>query len=310
MTSHDLGMKLRVVNEWDVLDTVIVGTAASMGGTPTVDESYDPKSKEHILAGTFPREADCQRELDGLASLLKAHDVQVLRPNTLADVNQLFARDVGAVVADRLVATRMIEDRAAEWEGIAPLLSGVSESHILRPPAGVRIEGGDVMPMNGELWVGYSAPEDFATYTTSRTNEAALDWLSDQFPDWNVRGFQLSKSDEDPRANALHLDCCLSVLSGGHALVHLDGLKLEEDRTFMKMHFEGQMHLVDAQAMYDMQCNLISFTPQDVVSCPSFEGVNRQLELWGYNVHTTPMKETGKMEGLLRCVTMPLHRKA
>ena len=231
-------------------------------------------------------------------------------PTPLQDVNQLFARDVGAVVEDRLVATRMIEDRAAEWEGIAPLLSGVSESHILRPPAGVRIEGGDVMPMNGELWVGYSAPEDFDTYTTSRTNEAALDWLSDQFPDWNVRGFQLTKSDEDPRANALHLDCCLSVLSGGHALVHLDGLKLAEDRTFIETRFEGQMHLVDAQAMYDMQCNLISITPHDVVSCPSFEGVNQQLETWGYNVHTTPMKETAKMEGLLRCVTMPLHRKA
>ena len=127
-------MKLRVVNEWDVLDTVIVGTAASMGGTPTVAESYDPKSKEHIRAGTFPTEADCQRELNGLASLLESHGVRVLRPNTLQDVNQLFARDVGAVVEDRLVATRMIEDRAAEWEGIAPLLSGVSESHILRPP--------------------------------------------------------------------------------------------------------------------------------------------------------------------------------
>ena len=303
-------MKLRVVNEWDVLDTVIVGTAASMGGTPTLAESYDPKSKEHIRAGTFPTEADCQRELNGLASLLESHGVRVLRPNTLADVNQLFARDVGAVVEDRLVATRMIEDRAAEWEGIAPLLSELSESHILRPPAGVRIEGGDVMPMNGELWVGYSAPEDFGTYTTSRTNEAALDWLSDQFPDWNVRGFQLTKSDEDPRANALHLDCCLSVLSGGHALVHLDGLKLAEDRTFIETRFEGQMHCVDAQAMYDMQCNLISITPLDVVSCPSFERVNQQLETWGYKVHTTPMKETAKMEGLLRCVTMPLHRKA
>ena len=76
-------MELRVVNEWDDLDTVIVGTAASMGGTPTVAESYDPKSKEHILAGTFPTEADCQRELDGLASLLESHGVRVLRPNTL-----------------------------------------------------------------------------------------------------------------------------------------------------------------------------------------------------------------------------------
>ena len=303
-------MKLHVVNEWDALGTVVVGTASSMGGTPTIAESYDPKSKEHILAGTFPTEADCQRELDDLASLLELHDVKVLRPKTLADVNQLFARDVGAVVDDRLVATRMIEDRVDEWEGIAPLLSGISPSQILHPPAGVRIEGGDVMPMNGELWVGYSAPEDFATYTTSRTNEAALDWLSDQFPDWNVRGFQLAKSDEDPRANALHLDCCLSVLSGGHALVHLDGLKLAKDRTFIETRFEGQMHLADAQAMYDMQCNLISFTPQDVVSCPSFEGVNKQLEAWGYRVHTTPMKETAKMEGLLRCVTMPLCRKA
>lgn len=303
-------MKLHVVNEWDALGTVVVGTASSMGGTPTIAESYDPKSKEHILAGTFPTEADCQRELDDLASLLELHDVKVLRPKTLADVNQLFARDVGAVMDDRLVATRMIEDRVDEWEGIAPLLSGISPSQILHPPAGVRIEGGDVMPMNGELWVGYSAPEDFATYTTSRTNEAALDWLSDQFPDWNVRGFQLAKSDKDPRANALHLDCCLSVLSGGHALVHLDGLKLAKDRTFIETRFEGQMHLADAQAMYDMQCNLISFTPQDVVSCPSFEGVNKQLEAWGYRVHTTPMKETAKMEGLLRCVTMPLCRKA
>lgn len=303
-------MKLHVVNEWDALGTVVVGTASSMGGTPTIAESYDPKSKEHILAGTFPTEADCQRELDDLASLLELHDVKVLRPKTLADVNQLFARDVGAVVDDRLVATRMIEDRVDEWEGIAPLLSGISPSQILHPPAGVRIEGGDVMPMNGELWVGYSVPEDFATYTTSRTNEAALDWLSDQFPDWNVRGFQLAKSDEDPRANALHLDCCLSVLSGGHALVHLDGLKLAKDRTLIETRFEGQMHLADAQAMYDMQCNLISFTPQDVVSCPSFEGVNKQLEAWGYRVHTTPMKETAKMEGLLRCVTMPLCRKA
>ena len=32
---------------------------------PSLDAAYDPKSKEHIQAGTFPLEADCQRELDG-----------------------------------------------------------------------------------------------------------------------------------------------------------------------------------------------------------------------------------------------------
>jgi N-dimethylarginine dimethylaminohydrolase len=275
-------VKLRAVNEWDALRTVVVGTAQSMGGIPTVEESYDPKSKEHILAGTFPQEADCARELEGL----------------------------GAVVDDRVIITRMISDRAEEWEGIAPLLESVPDHLQLNPPPGVRVEGGDVMPMNGEIWVGYSAPDEFSEFTTSRTNQAALDWLSDQYPDWNVRGFQLSKSDVDPRANALHLDCCLSVLSGGHAIFHPEGLRLEEDRAWVRERFGNNVLEVDAQEMYDMQCNLISITPQDVISCPTFERVNAQLESWGYNVFTTPLQETAKMEGLLRCVTLPLQRQA
>lgn len=303
-------MKLRAVNEWDALRTVVVGTARSMGGIPTVEESYDPKSKEHILAGTFPHEEDCARELEGLVQVLETHDVQVLRPVNVDHLNQIFARDVGAVVDDRIIITRMISDRAEEWEGIAPLLESVPEHFQLNPPKGVRVEGGDVMPMNGELWVGYSAPDEFSTFTTARTNQAALDWLSDQFPDWNVRGFQLSKSDVDPRANALHLDCCLSVLSGGHAIFHPEGLRLEEDRAWVRDRFQGRLMEVDAQEMYDMQCNLISITPKHVVSCPAFERVNAQLLGWGYHVSTTPLTETAKMEGLLRCVTLPLQRLA
>ena len=53
-------MNLHAVNEWDAFShTVVVGTAAVDGGHASVEESYDPKSKEHILAGTFPTEKDC-----------------------------------------------------------------------------------------------------------------------------------------------------------------------------------------------------------------------------------------------------------
>ena len=305
-----MGLELRAVNEWDALRTVVVGTAQTMGGIPTVEESYDPKSREHILAGTFPREEDCAQELQSLVRLLEAHDVQVLRPHNVPDLNQIFARDVGAVVDDRIIITRMISDRAEEWEGISPLLDSIPDHLQLTPPPGVRIEGGDVMPMNGEIWVGFSAPDEFNRFTTARTNQAALDWLSDMYPDWNVRGLQLSKSDTDPRANALHLDCCLSVLSGGHAIFHPEGLRLEEDRAWIREEFEDRLLEVDAQEMYDMQCNLISITPKDVVSCPTFERVNAQLQHWGYNVFATPLQETAKMEGLLRCVTLPLQRQA
>ena len=301
-------MPLRVTNEWATLKKVVVGTAQSMGGTPALEDAYDPKSKEHIAAGTFPSEADCVRELDALAHLLQGMDVEVFRPEVVPNLNQIFARDVGIVVEDRLVATRMIADRADEWNGVAPLLAKVPSSHILHPPQGVRVEGGDVMPRDGELWVGYSAADDFEAFTTSRTNEAALDWLSDQFPDWSIRGFQLKKSDTDPRANALHLDCCLSTLAGGHAVFHPEGLKFVEDVAFVRDTFQGHILEVGAKEMYHMQCNLISVTPEDVISCPPFDEVNRQLKAWGYRVHTTPLQETAKMEGLLRCVTMPLHR--
>lgn len=301
-------MKLWAVNEWDPIQHMVVGTGESMGGIPTLEEAYDPKSKEHILAGTFPEGDDVHRELNGLVTILQDHGIKVLRPDNIDDLNQVFSRDVGVVIGDRLVATRMISDRAEEWDGIAPLLEGVPEHLKLFPPRGVRIEGGDVMPMNGELWVGYSPRDDFERFTTSRTNEAALDWLADQFPDWNVRAFALSKSDVDPRANALHLDCCLSVLSQGHAILHPEGLRESSDVEWLRKRFDGRLLEVDAEQMYNMQCNLISITPDHVISCPDFHEVNDTLKAWGYDVTTTVMHETAKMEGLLRCVTMPLFR--
>ena len=163
--------------------------------------------------------------------------------------------------------------------------------------------------MDGELWVGYSDVDDFDRFVTARTNVQALDWLTDQFPDWNVRGFQLSKSDVDPRENALHLDCCLMPLGKGHALVHAEGLKRAEDRAFVRKLFVGTLLEVDAQAMSDMQCNLFSVDPSTVVSDGQFGAVNAQLREWGYNVWELGFRETAKMGGLLRCTTLPLVRR-
>ena len=45
-------LELNVKNETARLRKVILGVANSNGPTPTVDEAYDPKSLEHIVAGT------------------------------------------------------------------------------------------------------------------------------------------------------------------------------------------------------------------------------------------------------------------
>ena len=51
-------INLNINNETSSLKSVILGTAKKNGPTPKLEDCYDPKSKEHVLAGTYPLEAD------------------------------------------------------------------------------------------------------------------------------------------------------------------------------------------------------------------------------------------------------------
>jgi len=298
----------KVNNEWDTLRKVIVGIATSWGPNPTVQQAVDPKSREHILAGTYPIESDVHQELEGLVTLLKENGIEVLRPENSTDLNQVFARDVGAVIENKLIISSMIAERTPEWLGVSGIFSHIPSENILIPPSGVRIEGGDIMPMDDEIWVGYSEEGDFQNYKTARTNKKAVFWLQEKFPAKYVRGFQLHKSDTDPRTNALHLDCCLCPLSGGQVVFHPEGLKHESEITWVRNRFAEKIYEVDAEAMYNMHCNLFSISPDTIISGKGFDRVNAQLRAWGYNVLEIPFNETSKLEGLLRCVTLPILR--
>ena len=298
-----------VVNEWDTLKKVVVGSATSWGPIPLAEEAVDPKSREHILAGTYPTESDVQNELDAFVGILEAHGVQVLRPTPIPNLNQVFTRDVGVTLCDKFIRSSMIPERAPEWDGISSLCSHITPENTLTPPAGVRLEGGDIMPMSDEIWMGYSEDEDFNIYKTSRTNRAAIHWLQEQFPQAKIRAFELSKSDKNPYANALHLDCCICTLSNGHAIFHPEGMKNPEDIRWIREKYQGKLLEVSAEDMYNMHCNIFSISPTTIVSEKGFTAVNAQLRDWGYTVIETPFNETGKLEGLLRCSTLPLLRE-
>ena len=100
-------MKLWAVNEWASLRKMVVGIGTSMGGVPDLADAYDPKSKEHIAAGTFPSEEDVSAELNALVRLLEDVGIEVLRPHNIDGLNQVFARDVGVVIEDKIVVTGM-----------------------------------------------------------------------------------------------------------------------------------------------------------------------------------------------------------
>ncbi|MEQ9466417.1 MAG: arginine deiminase family protein [Ekhidna sp.] len=299
---------VRVLDETAPLEAVILGIADSMGGVPDVEKTYDPKSKEHILAGTFPKEEDLINEMDTVAKVLEKHRVKVYRPENIEGLNQIFARDIAFVIGDKLVVPCVTPERKLESDGIQYVIDQVE--NILLPDEHERMEGGDIMPWKDYIFVGYSKEPDFEKYTVSRTNEAAVEYLKKTFPQYTVKAFELKKSDEDPRENALHLDCCFQPVGKDKAIIYRGGFKNPEDADFL-IHFFGKDNVfeITKEEMYEMNSNFFSISPEVVISDSSFTRLNEQFRKWGLTVEEVKYRETAKMEGLLRCSTMPLRRK-
>ena len=299
---------IKILDETAPLEALVLGIATDMGGVPDVDHTYDPKSREHVLDGSFPKEADTQREMSFLLSVFEKYGVEVYRPKNLPDLNQIFARDIGIVIGDQLIIPYIFMDRRKEVEGIEGIIDEVE--NVLRPDESIRMEGGDVMPWKGKLFVGYSKESDFQQYKVARTNEKGLSFLKETFSSWEVHGFELKKSDTNARDNALHLDCCFQPIGKGKAILYPEGFKHKEDAQFLIRYFgEENVFIIDRNEMYQMNSNVFSISEDVIISEVNFVRLNNQLKNWGFTVEEVPYAEVSKMEGLFRCSTLPLRRR-
>ena len=96
-------LQLNIKNETSRLRAVILGTAESNGPVPEIKDCYDPKSIEHVLAGTYPKEADMVLEMEAVAKIFEKYDVKVYRPEVIKDCNQIFSRDIAFVIEDKII---------------------------------------------------------------------------------------------------------------------------------------------------------------------------------------------------------------
>src|SRR6187402_3771204 len=111
-------LALNVKNETSRLRAVVLGTAVSNGPTPSAAVAYDPKSLEHILANTYPIEADMVAEMDAFNSVFQKYGVTVLRPEMIENYNQIFVRDIGFVIDDIFIKSNILPDRERELDAI------------------------------------------------------------------------------------------------------------------------------------------------------------------------------------------------
>ncbi len=302
-------LQLNVKNETSRLRAVVLGTAISNGPTPTAEEAYDPKSLEHILAGTYPVETDMVKEMEAFNEVFKKYDVQVFRPEIIEDYNQIFARDIGFVIDDVFIKANILPDRERELDAIRYIINQMNPAKVVRPPEEVHIEGGDVMLYNDHIFIGTYKGSDYKSYITARTNMQGVQYIKDLFPNKIVKEFDLVKSKIEPRDNALHLDCCFQPIGHNKGIIYKSGFREEADYMYLVDLFgkENLFHITRDE-MYNMNSNIFSIAPDVVVSEKNFTRLNTWLREKGITVEEIPYAEIAKQEGLLRCSTLPLIR--
>ncbi|PNQ75411.1 amidinotransferase [Hanstruepera neustonica] len=302
-------LKLNVKNETSRLRAVVLGTAVSNGPTPTVEEAYDPKSLEHIKAGTYPVEADMVKEMEAVAEVFKKYDVEVFRPELIADCNQIFARDIAFVIDDIFVKANILPNREEELDAIQYVIDKIDASKVIRPPEEVHIEGGDVMLWNDHIFIGTYKGSDYKSYITARTNMEGVQWVKDHFPNKTVKEFDLVKSKLEPRDNALHLDCCFQPVGINKGIIYKSGFREESDYMYLVDLFgKDNLFHITREEMYHMNSNVFSIAEDVVISERNFTRLNTWLRDNGFTVEEVPYAEIAKQEGLLRCSTLPLIR--
>ncbi|MGB0788166.1 MAG: dimethylarginine dimethylaminohydrolase family protein [Marinirhabdus sp.] len=302
-------VKLHINNEFSRLRTVILGTAHGTGPTPKLEDTYDPKSAQHIRQGTYPTEPDMARELDALAAVFKKYGVTVFRPKIIADYNQVFSRDIAFVIEDKLFKSNILPDREQEYVAICHVLEQIPPENIVAIPEEVHVEGGDVVPHGDHLFVGTYRGSDYPHYVTARTNTQAVAFLQRAFPHKKVKSFNLRKSNTVPEDNALHLDCCFQPIGKGKCILHKNGFLEEGEYQWLVNHFgEENCFHINKREMYLMYSNIFSISENVVVSEKNFTRLNHWLRQQGFVVEEVPYFEISKLEGLLRCSTLPLYR--
>lgn len=302
-------IKLNINDEVSKLQAVVLGRADSNGPVPKLEDAYDPKSAEHIKAGTYPKDEDMVLEMEAVAKVFDKYDVKVYRPQQIEDYNQIFSRDIAFVIEDKFIKANILEDRSKEIEAIEHVISKIDPSKIVEFPENAHIEGGDVMPWGEYLFVGTYYGKDYPSFITARTNMNAVRHLQKLFPQKKVKSFNLRKSNTVAQDNALHLDCCFQPLGKGKAIIHKEGFLVEEEYEWL-VDFFGKENLfhITKEEMYNMNSNVFSISPEVVISEKNFTRLNTWLRNQGFTVEEVPYAEISKQEGLLRCSTMPLVR--
>ncbi len=285
---------LHVASETGPLRSVIIGYPDNFDLEHA--EIINETQKKYYFGENKPSKARLIREMNQYVAQLEACGVKVVRPAPLEGVpDQLMTRDIGVVIGNTFVVTRMANcSRQNEWRGLEHILRQLPVGQIVHAPEGVILEGGDVVVDKGHIFVGLS----------QRTNEAGVAWLTEQFPQYEVVALPLKQVAEGE--NVLHLDCAFVPVGRDLALIYEAGFVEGENRAVLRDLYT--FIPVTRAEQDELGSNVLSISPTQVISRASARRINAAMRARGLTVYAIPFDEAPKTGGSFRCCSLPLHR--
>ena len=291
-------ISLNVSNEFDALTHVVMGTAEGYHRDPSRVEVVNGTQQRTVESSGHPTEAQLLPEFAAFRAAMEGAGVSVHQPELAPDSvqDQTCPRDIGFVIGQVFVAPAGMRNssRTEELEGIRSLLAHC-DGPTLQVPAGVALEGGDVVVDVRHVFVGCG----------QRSDPEGIAFLEAHFGD----RYQVVPLPSRPLAegeDVLHLDCAFNPLGLGHALIYPDGLSnipsvLRDTYAWIEVSRE------EAGAL---ATNVLSVAPDRVIAragaaCARVNGVLRKA---GYSVLEVAFDGVPSTGGSFRCATLPLQR--
>jgi len=289
---------LGIQNEFDPLELVILGTGIGLKSEadPVLQQGLPKTSALY----SQPDPKVTEGEFEGVCRALENLGTVVQRPNIVDSpeiVDQTCPRDIGFVI-DNLYfeANSRYASRNVEHLGIDPLLKNIEPRQYIKIPKDVFLEGGDVMPAPGKLFVGLGA----------RSSCEGIEWLAGVLRQYgNPREIVIIPHD------VLHLDCCWNVIGPDLALWCEVATGTFTDLEGEPVHLDLETISVNRAEQAALATNMLVARPghilaRDNAAC---ELINQTLESrYGFSVERLPFDCVPSIGGSFRCATLPLKR--
>lgn len=214
----------------------------------------------------------------GYVHALKQLGCAVLRLPPEPDLpDSVFVEDTAVILPDVALLTRPGADsRKRETESIAWVL--MPHRKLVRITAPATVDGGDVLVLGKEIYVGLS----------TRSNQAAVDQMNELLGPfgYHVTGVELK--------DCLHLKSAVSRLDDKTLLINRRWVDME--------NFEG-FELIDIDPSEPFAANCLPVNGA-VIYPTSFPKTRKLLEEKGYRVKAIPVDELAKAEGAITCCSL------